>query len=252
MSEPYILLTNDDGINAPGLHVLERVAQRIGSTLTVAPATEMSAVGQMITLHEPVRIEECGSNRFALRTGTPTDCVFTAISHISAERTPTLVLSGINYGVNVAQDIVYSGTVAGAREGILQGIPSLSFSMETGPDWDPTFAMPYIEKIVSEYVQNPALHSSLLNVNIPHPKRGPIRGIRATTLGSRRFENAVSESIDPRGKPYYWIGGNTAKVCAPEGSDCKAIQDGYISMTPVVPVAIDHEALAALSELQFN
>ena len=247
MERKNILITNDDGIHAEGLVSLEALLSEIGNCKTVAPATQMSGVSQSITLHDPVRLEEHGPNRYAIRTGTPTDCVFVAISHLY-EKKPDLVVSGINYGVNVASDVVYSGTVAGAREGVLQGIPGIAISMESGENWDPSHGFPFLKTIIEHHMANERLHGAILNINIPHPKRGPIQGIRTTSLGSRRFENTVAVCEDPRGQEYLWVGGSVAAIHAPKGSDCAALQDAYISVTAVAPFAEDKKAAAELPD----
>ena len=247
MNKPLILITNDDGIDAPGLKVLEQLAQPLGQTLTVAPSSQMSGVSQSITLHDPVRIEKHGPNRFSVRTGTPTDCVFIAMAHLVPRR-PTVVLSGINFGLNVASDVVYSGTVAGAREGVLQGIPGIAISMDSCENWDPTFATPHLQRIIKDHLKNTSAHGAILNVNIPAFSNTPIQGIKTTTLGTRRFENMVEVCTDPRGQEYLWVGGNAARVVAPPGSDCKALEEGFISVTAVAPYGIDPASMASLPE----
>ena len=229
MSEPYILLTNDDGINAPGLHVLERVAQRIGSTLTVAPATEMSAVSQMITLHEPVRIEECGSNRFALRTGTPTDCVFLAVNHV-LPRAPDLVVSGINHGANIGSDVTYSGTVAAALEAALMGLKGIAFSHleHSAPDFHDGAA--FAAQIARETIERGLPTGVHLNVNFPAVPRGEVKGVKVANLGERFYDNKIIEKKDPRGRPSDWIGGDGFSHEDIPGSDCNAVVDGWISV----------------------
>ena len=231
--DKLILITNDDGIEARGLQVLEYIAAQFGEVFTVAPATQKSGVSHCITLHHPLRVVEKRPNRFALDDGTPADCVFVGVGHL-CPRKPDLVLSGINLGLNVASDVVYSGTVGGAREGTLQGIPSIAMSMDVGPNWDPTPAAPFLASIIQRVLDDSSLHTATLNVNIPAPGK-PIQGIRTTTFGTRRFRTEVDARRDPRGGRYLWVGGDTADVKAPPGSDCEALAEGFISVTAVQP-----------------
>ncbi len=231
--EKLILITNDDGIEARGLQVLEYIAAQFGEVFTVAPANQKSGVSHSITLYDPLRVLGGRPNRYALDDGTPADCVFVGVGHLCPRR-PDLVLSGINFGLNVASDVVYSGTVGGAREGTLQGIPSIAISMDSGPKWDPTPAAPFLSTIIERMLSDTNLHKATLNVNIPGPNI-PIQGIRTSTFGTRRFRNEVDARKDPRGGDYLWLGGDTADVEAPPGSDCEALEKGFISVTAVQP-----------------
>ncbi len=225
-----LLLTNDDGIHAPGLEILARAAQRYGDVLVVAPDTERSGVSHAITLYKPLRLREIRPGWTAC-DGTPTDCVYLALHHLGIK--PDLVLSGINPGPNLGHDVLYSGTVAGALEGAHWGVPSIAISHCSSKEAE----MPRLELPIAELL--PALFAiarksqGTINVNLPPIDRQPWKGVVATRLGQRYYSNEVIARNDPRGRHYFWIGG--AEVTMPDiaGSDCNAIRDGLVSVTPL-------------------
>ena len=237
MESPLFLISNDDGIDSPGLSLLERVARRHGEGVTVAPDGQMSAASHSITLHAPLRLQDRGPGRYALEGGTPADCVYVGLNHV-CDRRPTWVLSGVNRGLNVSDDTHYSGTVAAAREGVLQGIPGAAFSMASGDGWDVDEIEESLAALMEEMVERGLADRHGLNVNFPSPSLGPLKGFQWTSLGRRRFVDEVHVRTDPRGKDYLWIGGDDASMGDIPGSDCNAIRDGWVSVTAM---ALDAE-----------
>lgn len=231
MSRPLILLTNDDGISAAGLGALERAAARLGEVWVVAPSREQSGVSSSLSLHDPVRIIDAGERRFAV-TGTPADCVYMALQHILPEK-PALTISGVNHGANLGDDVLYSGTVAAAIEATLSFVPSVAVSLAAwgkGLDYDGAaeVAVEFGEKVLAKGLPRDVL----LNINVP--RGGTVQTERAITkLGRRDYERAVTEKHDPRGKPYYWIGGAQLDFDDLPGTDCNAVAAGQVSISPV-------------------
>lgn len=243
MADRWIFVTNDDGIEAEGLHVLERVAARYGRVLTVAPKTEMSGISHALTLHAPLRVHGHGEHRWSV-TGTPADCVYLGINHIATER-PILALSGINHGPNLGYDVIYSGTLAGARESVIQGIPAVAFSLTGRRPFDFDAAEASVDAVVREAIERGLPEDSLLNVNIPPPRDG-IKGFLNTSLGIRHYSGDVERRVDPRGGEYVWIGGKHITFRDIPGSDCNATRDGWVSVTAVQLDTTSWGAKAAL------
>ncbi len=243
---PLILVTNDDGILSPGISALADAAAEFGEVRVVAPDREMSAVSHSITLNRPIRIQELGAGRYAV-DGTPVDCVHMGVHHI-AERPPALILSGINRGPNLGIDVLYSGTVAGAREGAIQGYPSIAFSL-VSRDAELTRELgPVVREIVAAVLANGGLPRGLfLNVNVPKRRLDPL-AFQATTLGHRAYSGTVVRRLDPRGKEYLWIGGGDEQVEQSPGSDIEAVRAGMISVTPLPLFGLPEDHLAAMSE----
>jgi 5'-nucleotidase len=255
-----VLISNDDGVDAPGLESLRAAASEVfDEVIVVAPATEMSGVGQSLTLHAPLRVQRRGEAVYAV-TGTPVDCVLVALGHLLTDRRPDLILSGINRGPNLGNDVHYSGTVAAAREGAIQGIPSIAFSLAGHR----SFPFERVEPAVAALLRwardaSPAL-TGLLNINIPLPSAEPgppgvggvpgIHGVRVTRLGHRSYSNHIIYRDDPRGVPYLWIGGDFPEMQDVDGTDCNAIRDGYISATPLGLDPTAHDAIAALGPIE--
>lgn len=239
-----ILLTNDDGIHSDGLIKLEEALRELGDVYTVAPASEMSGASHSLTLARPLRIRRIDDRHWTV-DGTPTDCVTLALNKIiAADELPQICVSGINHGGNLGDDATYSGTVAGALEATILGVPGLAFSLVAREHYDFTeaarFAVTAVRKVLAEGLPE----GTLLNINIP---RGEVKGVRVTRQGIKNARPVISEHIDPRGKPYFWIGeeyfGNSA---ADDGTDYKAIEQGYISVTPLKSDMTDHKALTAI------
>ncbi|MGB5810283.1 MAG: 5'/3'-nucleotidase SurE [Polyangiales bacterium] len=231
MSErPLLLVSNDDGVDASGLVALRSALSTFADVYTVAPETEQSAKSHSITLHHPLRFREAEERVWAV-DGTPADCVYVAFFLKDLlPRRPDLVVSGINHGPNLGNDVHYSGTVAAAREGALRGVPSIAFSnasadMEGAAQYAKGFCKQLLE------VTPPAGQALLFNINFPSK---PPRGVRATRLGFRLYSDDVEVRDDPRGRHYLWIGGPGGVHNEPvEGADTEATDDGYISVTPL-------------------
>lgn len=231
VAPPLLLLTNDDGLGSEGLDALTEAMSGLGEVWVVAPAGAQSAMSHALTLHKPLRVHEVAERRFSV-SGTPTDSVFLATLHL-LPRKPDLVLSGINHGPKVGDDVSYSGTVSAALEGCIMGLPSIAFShIDTGePDFSDGAAYAReLAEIVLEQGLPPRVY---LNVNFPKTPAGTVRGVRVTTLGSRWYDDCIVPAKDPRGKPYFWIGGSGYRFDDIPGSDCNALTDGYISVTPL-------------------
>lgn len=231
---PRILLTNDDGISAPGLRALETAMATLGDVWVVAPHSEQSATSRAITLRHPLRIVEAGPRRYAVE-GTPADTVMMALNQILDFR-PDLLVSGINGGPNLGENIYYSGTVAAAAEGTKYGIPSIAVSVNAraGIDFGPSAA--FAVRLGGEVLQKSLAEGVALNVNVPHPWQG---GISITRQSRKISRNVMIEGRDPRGRPYFWIDEEVPLADAEPGTDYAAIRDGDISITPL---RFDHTA----------
>ncbi len=231
-----ILLTNDDGITAPGIQALWRELAAIGEVTVVAPDSERSATSQAITVHQPIRVDQfCIEDPplCAWRVGgTPTDCVKIAIEALLPDR-PDVVVSGINLGPNLGTDVLYSGTVSAAIEGALHGIPSLAISLAAwkNPDFGP--AARFAGKLVPTMASRKLPPDTLLNVNVPHLPADKLAGVQVTRLGVIEYENTFERREDPRGRTYYWMGGSLVEADNEEGTDVMAIKQGKISVTPI-------------------
>lgn len=231
MAPPLILVTNDDGIRAEGLSCLSDAVAGLGDVWVVAPDSPQSAQSHALTLHKPLRVKEYGPQRLSV-SGTPTDCVFMGVLHL-LPRKPELVLSGINHGPNVGDDVSYSGTASAALEGCLMGIPSIAFSHINFRSPDFTDGARFARQIAAKILDVGLPPRVYLNVNFPDVPAGTLRGVRAGSLGRRWYENAIVAKEDPRGRPYYWIGGSGFHFEDVPGSDCNALTDHHISVTPI-------------------
>jgi len=233
-----ILVTNDDGIHAPGLAVAERIARTLSDDVwVVAPETEQSGASHSLTLSLPLRLREIDERHFAV-TGTPTDCVMMAVASLMDDAPPSLVLSGVNRGSNMADDITYSGTVAGAMEGTALGFPSIALSQAYGFGEDREVHWNCAEKhgpgVVRKLVAMGWPREVLINVNFPDCTPGQVDGVEVTEQGKRDLQTAtLDKRIDARGNPYYWIGFRRVRSRPPEGTDLCAIYKKRISITPL-------------------
>jgi 5'-nucleotidase len=236
-----ILVTNDDGVHAPGLAVLAEALEPLGEVWVVAPEREQSACGHALTLHRPLRPHQWGERRFAVN-GTPSDCVNLAVLGFLPER-PVLVASGVNHGSNLGDDVTYSGTVSAAMEGTLLGVPSIAVSLVDGGD---LAAAGRVARLVATRLLVEGLPAkTLLNVNVP--REGP-RGLRFTRLGHRVYSEKVVEQVDPRGRTHYWLGGGPAQWEALEGTDMGAVHEGFVAVTPLHLDLTNHRALAHMAD----
>jgi 5'-nucleotidase len=228
---PLILVTNDDGVMAPGIRAALPALQGIGDVVVAAPDRERSAASHSISLDRPLRVDELEPGVFAI-DGTPVDCVYLGLLHLVPRR-PSLVVSGINNGYNLGSDVFYSGTVAGAVEGALRGVPALAVSLERRRPQDFSHAAAFLAALAAEVVRRGAgalPDASLLSVNVPP---GPVQGFRVTFLGRRVYRDQVEVRQDLRGRSYYWIGGPEENATDLPGSDCSAVREGLVSVTPL-------------------
>ncbi len=243
MSMPLVLVTNDDGINAPGLAALAEALAPLGDVYVVAPEREQSTVGHALTLHRPLRVDRLAERRFAVN-GTPSDCVNLAVLGLLPAE-PKLVVSGINHGSNLGDDVTYSGTVSAAMEGTLLGIPSIAVSL-VGPEQGGFEQAGKIARLIAMRALVEGLPAkTLLNVNVPV---GRPKGIRFTRLGHRVYKEKMVEEKDPRGKTYYWIGAGPPLWDNREATDIIAVQDGYVAVTPLHLDLTHYEALRRLGD----
>ena len=243
-----ILVTNDDGVRSEGIVALADALKPLGEVTIVAPLHEASAIGHALTLRRPLRLETFGERTFAV-DGTPTDCVNIAITTVLQGK-PDLVVSGINKGWNLGDDITYSGTVAGALEGALLGIPSIAVSLrQTRGDYDFSFAARAAAVLADAILRRPLPARTFLNINVP---KGQPKGYRVTVQAKRNHVTSVSERHDPKGRAYYWIEEGQNDWEPHDRSDYQAVRDGYVSVTPLHPDLTAHDALAAVAELSFE
>ncbi len=246
----HFLITNDDGILAHGIECLVEAASPLGEVTVVAPDREQSATSHSLTLHHPVRPVRRPDGTFQV-DGTPTDCVMLAVEALMPDR-PDFVLSGINHGGNMGEDVLYSGTVAAAMEGMMLGIPSIAVSFAAG-DLRADVAqldriVPTLTDLLRRLTSLPKLpRDTLLNVNLPPTSDGTVKGIRLTRLGRRVYSDSLTPMRDPWGRQIYWIGAGTASWTGHEDSDFRAIQDGYISVTPL-HLDLTHHGLLEAAE----
>lgn len=246
LARARILVTNDDGINAEGLAALEAVARQVTDDVVVcAPEQEQSGAGHSLTIHRPLRLREVAANRFAI-DGTPTDCVLVAINHIFADERPTLVLSGINHGPNMAEDVTYSGTVAAAMEATLLGVPAMAVSMAlaagTVCDWEAPRR--YIPAILERICQGGWPAEVLMNVNFPARPGRDVTGLQVVPQGRQKKGDTIHERVDPRGRRYFWIGEANSLVDQEQACDVTAVADGAVSLTPI-HLDMTHQATLA-------
>lgn len=243
-----ILLTNDDGITSDGLIKLEAALKQLGDVYVVAPASEMSGASHSLTLARPLRIRQIDARHWAI-DGTPTDCVTLALNKILAEdERPHICVSGINHGGNLGDDATYSGTVAGALEAAILGVPGLALSLVARDNFDfheaAAFGVMAARKVLDEGLPE----GTLLNINLPP---GEIKGVRVTRQGIKNARPVITEHIDPRGKPYFWIGEEYFNVNSVEGTDYHAVASGFVSVTPLRSDMTDHNALTAIENWNY-
>lgn len=242
-----ILLSNDDGIDAPGLVALEAAMSGLGAVWTVAPATEQSAKSHSLTMHEPLRVNAHGPHRYSV-TGTPADSVYLATHHLLPGK-PALVVSGINRGSNLSNDVMYSGTVAAAREAASFDIPAVAVSLwvrHAAPNW--STAQRVARQVVEETVRRGLPAGVLLNVNVPDVPWSELKGVRVAPLGRRWYHPSVHVNTDPRGRKYYWIGGDHDRFADLPETDGPLCEAGYAVVTPLHMDLTAQEILPALRD----
>lgn len=248
-----ILVTNDDGIHAPGLKVLETIAREIADEVyVVAPETDQSGVSHSLSLNDPMRLRKISDHHYAVK-GTPTDCVIMGIKHILKDSPPDLVLSGVNRGQNVAEDVTYSGTIAAAMEGTILGVPSIALSQayafgdRENFNWQATEA--HGARIIRRILEIGIPRGILMNVNFPARAPADVAGVAVSVQGQRNQALLdVEKRLDGRGNPYYWLAFARGKIDPAEGTDLHALADGKISVTPLRLDLTDLPSLTRLAE----
>lgn len=251
LSEVRILVSNDDGINAPGIKVLERIARSLSKDVwVVAPETEQSAAGHSLTIRRPLRMRQVSRRRYAV-DGTPTDAVLLGINHLLKGRRPHLVLSGINRGANLGEDVTYSGTVAAAMEAVILGIPAIALSQYYVPDHPVKWgtAEHWAPDIIRRVTGVGWGRNVLINVNFPDVTQSHVAGIEITRQGKRKIGEDLSQRLDPRGEPYIWIGAQRAEDRSTPGTDIEAVCRGAVSVTPLCVDLTDRDAMRALGSV---
>ncbi len=238
--KPRILITNDDGIHSEGIAALEDALKDLGDIYVVAPESEMSGAAHSLTLARPLRIRQIDERHWTV-DGTPTDCVTLALNQILApDLRPDICASGINHGANLGDDASYSGTVAGALEATILGVPGLAFSLVVNRSYDFTESARIARQVTERALREGIPKDTLLNVNIP---KGNAKGLKVTKQGFKTARPVISEHIDPRGKAYYWIGEVREGFRAEGGTDFEAIDEGFVSITPMRADLTNHLAL---------
>ncbi len=250
MSKPLILVTNDDGLFAPGIKALVNIASSYGEVVIVAPNSPQSGQGHAVTLEKPLRINPVttfGTIEAYECSGTPVDCVKLAKHLVLKERKPALCLSGINHGANSSINIIYSGTMSAAMEASIEGIDSIGFSLlDFSFNADFEAAESYIRSIIEKTLEHGLVHTSLLNVNIPKLKRQDIKGIKVCRQAEGRWVEEFQEGKDPRGQKYYWLSGKFVTEDDIEGTDEWALKNGFISIVPSGHNLTRHQAIDPL------
>lgn len=248
-NKPRILITNDDGYHSEGIIALENALSEIGDCYVVAPASEMSGASHSLTLSRPLRIRQIDARHWTV-DGTPTDCVTLALNQILPENErPIICVSGINHGANLGDDATYSGTVAGAMESTILGVPGLAFSLVANRNHDFTESAKFAKQITQKALKEGLPKNTLLNINVP---KGVPQGIRITKQGFKDARPVISEHIDPRGKAYYWIGEVRSGFHAEGGTDFEAIDEGFVSITPMRSDLTNHSAIEILESWNEN
>lgn len=242
----HILVTNDDGIYSDGIRQLAQAMREVGDVTVVAPDREQSAASHALTLNRPLRLLQISDGEWIV-DGTPTDCVNLAVLHLLKDRRPDLVVSGINFGPNLGDDVTYSGTISAAFEGALLGIPSIAFSALVGEHFSFDPCARFAASLVRSMRERERDPSIVLNVNFPVSE---FAGVEITRLGRRMYTEGVIERLDPRGRKYYWIGGEPPVWEREDGTDFAAIDAGRISITPLHLDLTHHPSLERLKSLE--
>lgn len=246
-----VLVTNDDGVNSLGIVALAHAMQRVGEVVVVAPDRERSAVGHALTLHHPLRVSDLGSGVFSI-DGTPTDCVNIGIHKLLSKK-PDVVVSGVNHGGNLGDDITYSGTVSAAMEATLMGIPAIAVSLVTsGLGKNFSAAAAIAASLASVVVKKGLPPDTFLNVNVPDMDENQLCYPIITSQGKREYEGEIISKVDPRGRNYYWIGGNAPQFRDVEGTDYHAIKRGHVSITPLHLDLTNYASMATLREWRIS
>lgn len=245
-----ILISNDDGVEAEGIALLERVARTLSDDVwVVAPATEQSGAGHSLSLHKPLRVRQVAERRFAV-DGTPTDAVLLGVMEVLKDKRPGLMLSGINRGSNLAEDMTYSGTVSAAMEATLLEIPAIAFSNQIrgAVNWD--VPEHYAARMIEMLARAEIGHDQMINVNFPGVALAEVSGIKVCAQGRRKLDDNLDRRQDPQGRPYIWIGGQRSVPFNDKAdSDIQAIAENYITVTPISLDMTDYKLMASLRTL---
>ncbi|MCK8823471.1 5'/3'-nucleotidase SurE [Fuchsiella alkaliacetigena] len=248
-----ILVTNDDGVDSAGIQELIKAleAKEENQVVAVAPDKEQSATGHAITLYRPLRVKEMNyrdiESKFLAVDGTPADCVKLGVEAILDEE-PDLVISGINRGPNLGCDVLYSGTVSAAIEGLLMGIPAVAVSLVSYKDWNFKYAARFVSELMDSFKQSQLREKTILNINIPPLTKEELKGVKVTKLGNRSYTNLFDKRVDPRGETYYWLAGDIVEEENDDESDVAAVNDDYISITPIHLNLTDFSVIDKLKE----
>jgi 5'-nucleotidase len=227
-----ILVSNDDGVRSEGIAALAESLRAVGTVWVVAPDRERSAAGHSLTLTSPLRVEKVAHRVYAV-DGTPTDCVNLAVNGILRNKRIALLASGINKGENMGDDITYSGTVSAAMEGTILGIPSIAVSLASRNNFRFGVAAAFAARVARRILRHGLPDDTLLNINVPNAAEEDVRGVKVTRQGKRIYGDAIVQKRDPRGRKYYWIGGDAQNRQDIPGSDLEAVEQGLISVTPI-------------------
>lgn len=250
LAHARILICNDDGVEAPGIKLLARIARELSRDVwVVAPEQEQSGASHSLTLQRPLRVRKLGHRRFAV-DGTPTDCVLVAVNAVLEDKRPDLVLSGINAGGNTGEDVTYSGTIAAAMEATLLGLKAIALSQNVAEDGPPRWATAaaMAPRVIRRLAGLPWPRESFFNVNFPNVPPAGVKGIVAVAQGGRKIGDHLLQRLDPRGRPYYWIGPQRDEARTPPGSDVRAVGEGKVAITPIFLDLTNRKALAALKK----
>jgi len=240
-----ILLSNDDGVHAQGIHELAKELRDLAEIVIVAPDRNRSGASNSLTLEQPLRVQAIADNTYSVQ-GTPTDCVHFALNELLKDDMPDLVLTGINHGANLGDDVLYSGTVAAAMEGHFLGVQSVAFSLVGKHHF--TTASTIARQIVEQHIQNPIPTNRLLNVNVPDLPAESLMGTQITRLGARHHSEDMIKQKDPRGHDIYWLGPPGQQQDAGEGTDFYAVDNGFVSITPLQVDLTAHESLRVMAD----
>lgn len=243
---PRILITNDDGIYSEGLRKLADALRDIGEVIIVAPDREQSAASHALTLNRPLRLLQLAENEWIV-DGTPTDCVNLAVLKLMKDQRPDIVVSGINFGPNLGDDVTYSGTISAAFEGALLNIPSIALSALVGKNFSFAPCADFAARLTRHILEGLRDPQIILNVNFPVAE---FQGVRITRLGKRVYSEGIIERLDPRGRKYYWIGGDPPTWHPGEGTDFEAVQNGFVSITPLHLDLTHHDSIPRLKPLE--
>jgi 5'-nucleotidase len=243
-----ILISNDDGVDAEGIALLERIARSLCDDVwVVAPEREQSGAGHSLSLHKPLRVRKVSERRFAV-DGTPTDAVIVGVMEVLKDKRPDLMLSGINRGSNLAEDVTYSGTVSAAMEATLLEIPSIAFSNQIKGEINWQVPEKYTAQIIEALAKTTIPHDRLINVNFPAVPLAAVKGVKLCPQGRRKLDDNLDRRIDPQGRPYIWIGGQRTEPFNNHAeSDFSKIAEGYITVTPLSLDMTDYQMLSGLS-----